>query len=57
MDVTLAFVCLGDKQVRYVPANAILVRHCVSTKNFLKPILKSVNGSKDMVQYLRAGVD
>ena len=40
VDVALALIRLCDKQVCHVPTNAILIGHCVSTKNFLEPITR-----------------
>jgi len=57
VDIALAFVCLSDKQVCHVPANAVLVRHCVSTKDFLEPILRLAGALTEPVQYSRSSVD
>jgi len=46
VDVTLAFICLRDKQVRHMPADAVFVRHCIATEDFLKPFHRSVKASK-----------
>lgn len=55
MYVTLAFVCLRDKQVRYVSANAVLVRDCVSTENLLKSVHRLADATKVMFRtYVRA---
>lgn len=57
MNVTLALVCLSHKQVRYVSANAVLVRHCVSAKDFLEARSRSATTLVNAAQYLHACVD
>lgn len=57
VNVALAFVCLSDKQVRHVPANSIFVRHCVSAKDFLEPVLRLDFALTGPVQNLRSRVD
>jgi len=37
--ITLTFVCLGDEKIGDMPADAILVAHCVPSKDLLKPAM------------------
>ena len=41
MNITLAFIRLGDKQIRYMPANMILVADSIASEDFLQSVIIS----------------
>ena len=38
MDVTLPFICLGHKEIRNMPADAIFVADGITTEDFLQSV-------------------
>jgi hypothetical protein len=57
VNIALALVGLGYKQVCYVSANAVLVGHCIPAEDFLEARMRLATALVNAAQYLHACVD